>query len=93
MDPLSLDCRISPSDDVVFREFEGEAIVLDTASGIYFGLDPVGTRIWQLITSDCDLRTVFDTVLAEYEVSPQQLERDLLALITELTDRGLVTPR
>ena len=71
MDPLSLDCRVSPCDDAVFRELDGEAVVPDMASGLYFGLDPVGTRIWQLIASDDDLRTVFDTVLAEYDVSPQ----------------------
>ena len=90
---LSLDSRVSPSGHAVFREVDGEGVVLDSGSGTYFGLDSVGTRVWKLIESHGALRPVFDTVLAEYDVAPKQLKQDLLALVTQLVDKGLVTRR
>jgi len=51
----------------------------------------VGTRIWQLIKESGNLRSVFDTMLAEYEVSEQRLTADLDALLTEIAGLGLIT--
>jgi hypothetical protein len=45
---MTLDSRVKVNDDVLFQELQGEAVLLNLKSGVYFGLDPVGTRIWQL---------------------------------------------
>jgi hypothetical protein len=87
---LSLETAVRASDDVVFREVDGEAVILNLASGIYFGLDSVGTRIWQLIEQHQQLSRVLAQLGLEYEAPQEELERDLLRLVTELTDKGLV---
>ena len=77
------------SKDAIFRDLNGEAVILDLASGAYFGLNPVGTRIWQLIERHGRLQTVLDELRQEYEVGPDELERDLLDLVSRLADAGL----
>ena len=79
----------------MFCEFDGEAVILNLDSGICFGLDEVGTHIWQLIGEHRLLQTVFDTMRRDYDVAPDTLERDLLTLVDELCTKGLgrVSPR
>ena len=83
--------RVKISPDVLFQEISGECVLLDLKSENYFGLDEVGTRIWQLI-EECggELRTVFDRMAAEYHVDSAVLERDLKDLMTRLCDNGLI---
>lgn len=87
---ITLSQQAKPSDDVLFQEVGGEAVLLNLASESYFGLDPVGTRIWVLLNDDARLQHVFDTMLGEYEVEPAQLERDLLDLVAKLAEAGLL---
>jgi len=87
---ISLDARISPSPDVVGRVVGGELVLLDLESATYFGLNEVGSRMWTLMGELGSLRQVCDTVSREYDVSRAQLERDLLALVRELHDKGLL---
>lgn len=90
MSDLSLGARLRVSDDVVFRELDGEAVVLNLGSGMYFGLDEVGTRVWSLIEAHGDLRSVYNALLDEYDVAPEILERDLVGLVSEMAEKGLL---
>ena len=77
--------------DVVCREIQGEAVLLNLATGVYFGLDPVGTRVWQLIGEQGSTEKIAEAMLAEYEVDDRRLRQDLDDLIRQLRDKGLVT--
>ena len=81
---------VSIPDDVVFEVLEGEAVVLNLDTGIYFTLNPVGTRIWELIEEHGDLAKVRDAMISEYEVGEETLDRDIEALMRELVEKGLV---
>jgi hypothetical protein len=81
------------SPDVISQEVSGETVLLDLESECYYGLDPVGTRIWQLIRDHGELRTIYDTLLDEYDVEPSRLQSDLEALIADACARGLITLR
>jgi hypothetical protein len=87
---ISLESRVVVNDDVVSRELEGEAVILNLESRTYFGLDPVGTRIWSVLQEDGSLRRAFEVVLQEYEVAPEKLESDILRLVEDLRSKGLV---
>ena len=80
--------RISP--DVVFRDLEGEAVILDLASGRYFGLNAVGTRIWALLEGGTPTDRIVEAIVDEYDADAQQIARDVRGLIDELTSRGLI---
>ena len=89
-DNVSLESSVAISEDVVSRDLEGEAVILNLESGIYFGLDKVGTRIWSLLQEDGSLRRAFEAVQQEYDVAPEKLEGDLLRLAEELRAKGLL---
>ncbi len=87
---LSIASQVRIPDDVIFNELQGEMVLLNLKTGIYFGLDPVGTRAWQLLRGDGRLGVVRDAMLKEYEVSADRIWKDLHDLITRLTEKGLV---
>lgn len=88
--PLTLDTIVSISDDAVFRELEGESVVLNLQTGMYYGLDEVGTRAWRAIEPKGALRQALDGVLRDFETAPTA-EADLLELAAALVDKGLWT--
>ena len=81
---------VRPGEDVLFQELDGEAVLLDMTSEQYFGLNEVGTRIWQLIDTHHDLNAVFQAMSEEYAVEPEQLRRDLDGFVEELSTAGLL---
>ncbi|HYM23840.1 MAG TPA: PqqD family protein [Vicinamibacterales bacterium] len=80
---------ISIPDDVLFRDLDGEAVVLNLKSGTYFGLNPVATRMWQLMTEQRALTRVLESLIDEYDADPKVLEADLLELTRQLSAAGL----
>ena len=87
---MNLKQTITLSPDVISQEVSGETVLLDLESENYFGLDEVGTRIWQLIESAGDLEAIFNTLLEEYDVEEEQLLGDLSDLVGEIENLGLV---
>lgn len=86
-----MDQIVTLSAEVVFQEIGGESVLLDLRTSTYFGLDPVGTRIWQLLAADGQVGRVVEQMLAEYDVARPRLEADVAALLAELAEAGLVS--
>lgn len=76
---------------VVSRQVDGELVILDLESGIYFGLDEVGARFWALASEGASLSAVFEAMLHEYDVDAETLEHDIRSLVSELEKRKLIT--
>jgi len=68
----------------------GEAVILNLKTGVYFGLNEVGARIWSLIQHPQSVRDLRAALLAEYEVEPDVCDRDLLQLLQELEAADLI---
>ena len=79
---------VSPA--VVFRQLEDGAVLLNLESGVYFGLDEVGTRVWTLLLERGTPAAVCDAMIGEFEVEPAVLTGDVLRLVGELQQNGLV---
>ncbi len=89
--PLAILAHAQQEDDERLTRTVGEEVVmLDLASGTYFGLDPVGARIWELMVDGMTLGEIRDQMLAEYEVTQEEIERDILRLAEELNGQGLI---
>lgn len=71
-------------------DLAGEAAILNMATGIYFGLDPIGARVWELIQEPRSIAGVRDALLEEYEAEPAQVESDVRALLGDMASHGLV---
>ena len=87
----TLNSPIRVNEDVLFQELHGEGVLLNLKTGVYFGLDAVGRRVWQLLQEQGTLAAVRSAMLAEYDVAEAQCSADLLALVAEMQKHGLVT--
>jgi hypothetical protein len=81
---------VTASKDQVFCDLAGEAAILNLKNSAYYGLDIVGARIWALVQEPTTVATVRDVILREYDVEPEQCERDLLDLLQKLAAEGLI---
>ena len=88
---MDLSNRFAIKPNAMARQLGEETVILDLESGTYFGLDPVGARIWQLMKEGKSLAEICDVMLDEYEVSREKLERDALALAQDLEARSLIS--
>ena len=87
---LSKTATIVAVSEQISCDLAGEAAILNLKSGVYYGLDSVGARIWTLVQQPLAIPTIRDALLAEYDVEPEQCQRDLLALIAEMMAAGLI---
>jgi len=74
----------------VSADLSGEVVILNLDSGLYYGLDAVGARIWGLIQVPKTVMEIRAALLEEYEVEPERCERDLSALLQSLAAEGLI---
>ena len=87
---MDLTQKITFSESVFAQEVDGEMVLLDMNSENYFGLDEVGTAIWQAMQEKEMLQEVYDVMLEQYDVEPEVLERDLLDFAQKLSESGLI---
>jgi coenzyme PQQ synthesis protein D (PqqD) len=88
--PLRDDQRLTIREDVLSRVLDGEAVLLDLASGTYFGLDTIGTEIWELFKQGVTVAEVRAAIVARYEVDDATVRHDLEELVDEMVKRGLI---
>jgi len=82
--------RVVVPDGVLNSHLQEEAVILNLESERYFGLDDVGTRFLSVLTTSESLEAAYETLSSEYDVDPQVLRQDLLALVEKLIDQGLL---
>ena len=87
---VSFAARVSTPRQVVTRLLGDELVLLNLDTEIYFGLDEVGTRMWDVLSSSPSVEAAFEQLLSEYDVDPASLRADLETLLTQLVDGGLV---
>lgn len=74
----------------MIRQVGDEAVLLDLKTERYLGLDAVSNRIWQVLTAGGTVQAAYDTLLAEFEVDPERLRKDLEEFVQQLLQFGLV---
>jgi hypothetical protein len=82
--------RVIVPDTVLFRELEGEAVILNLETESYLGLDLVGTRMWNVLTAQPSIEAAYQVLLAEYDVAPETLRADLERLLGEMLEHKLI---
>ena len=88
--PLTSDAIVVVSKNQLASSIAGETVILGISAGRYYGLDAVGARIWQLIQAPGSVAEIVRTIVGEYEVDRERCEADVLALLQQLVDAGLV---
>lgn len=81
---------LRPAAHVAAAEIDGEAVLLNVSSGVYFGLNPVATRIWQLIGEGTTTDGIVRALLAEYDVDETVVRSDVTRTVQQLAADGLI---
>src|SRR5512141_948917 len=84
------DSTVVRAKDQVSCDLVGEAVILNLESGVYYGLNPVGARIWELIQEPRTVSAVLDVLLEQYDVTPERCKGDLFALLEDLAAWKLI---
>ena len=87
---VSFSQKVSSPEDVLFRDMGGESVLLNLDNENYYGLDEVGTRMWDVLTTSTSIQTAYETLLAEYDVAPEVLQQDITRLVEDLVAQGLL---
>ena len=87
---MNIDTRLSVPTQVMSRLVGDETVLLDLESGLYFGLDGVGKRIWESIGEGHTLGETAAVIVAEYEVEATVAEADVIDFTRDLVERGLL---
>jgi hypothetical protein len=87
---LMHDGRLTTVPNHAFCELGGEAVVLNLDTGVYYGLDPVGTRVWRLLQQPRTISELRDLIVDEFDVVPDRCEADLRPFLASLQSHGLV---
>jgi hypothetical protein len=76
--------------DIVFRDLEGELVLLNLNTGVYFGLDPVGTAVWRLLDGSRSAAEIVTEMTTEYDVDPETCRADLDRFLENLRTNDLI---
>lgn len=87
---LNLDTRVTIPNGVMFRDLEGEAVLLELGTGRYFGLNETGTRIWLLLQEHGSVESALQAMLKEFDVAEDLLRNELLSFVDTLSSQRLV---
>jgi hypothetical protein len=87
---VTLNTRVVASAGQVSTQLGNETVILGGDQGLYFGLNPVGARVWELLDKPTDVRSIVSVILSEYEAPEETIRADVLKLISEFVEHGLV---
>jgi hypothetical protein len=81
---------IVAADNQISSDCNGEAVILELGKGVYYGLNPVGTCVWELIRDPISATKLRDALLERFDVDQNRCEVELIALLDEMSSRGLI---
>jgi|SRR5262245_52097649 len=84
-------CLRPRGEEIASKVIDGEAIIINLASGIYYSIDKVGALIWEMIENGQTLQETLSAIVARYDVSEEQAQSDIEQLVNDLLQENLVT--
>lgn len=88
--PLSLHTVVVAAAEQVSCPLGEEAAILNLKNSVYYGINPVGARVWELLKQPKRVSELRDVLLDEYEVDQERCSHDLLALLENMRREGLI---
>ena len=82
--------KVAQAAGLVAADMDGEKVMLNIEKGSYYGLNSIGSHIWELLASPRTIQELVDVLTKEYSVEQEICQRDILLFINKLYDQGLV---
>ncbi len=90
MATLTLESRVVRSEEFITSTVDNELVMMSLDKGIYYGLDAIGSQIWETIAAPTTIDALCQKLVDEFEVDPAQCQADVLAFLNELHQEGMV---
>lgn len=87
---FSPDSNLEIPDTTLFQELDGECVLLNLANESYYGLDEIGTRMWNVLSESDSIADAMAVLTKEYDIDEKTLRTDLDQFINELLENKLV---
>ena len=87
---ITIDTIISQAEEIVASDIDGETVMMSVENGKYYGLDEIGSHIWELIERPIKVSNFIDTLFEKFDVTS---ERDVLIFINELNEDRILQAR
>jgi Coenzyme PQQ synthesis protein D (PqqD) len=84
-------CLRPRGEEIASKVIDGEAIIINLTSGIYYSMDKAGGFIWEMIETGQSLQGTLSAIVARYDVSQEQAQSDIEQLVNDLLQENLVT--
>ncbi|MDS4022951.1 MAG: lasso peptide biosynthesis PqqD family chaperone [Candidatus Competibacter sp.] len=84
--------RFARNPDLVAAEVDGETVMMSIDKGEYYGLNAVGSRIWELLESPNSINALCDQLIEEFDVDAEQCRTEVLTFAGELLEQGVIMP-
>ena len=87
---IKTESYIKRNKEIFASEIDDEVVMMNVDTGKYYGMDTVGSRIWELIAEEIQVKEVINKLMEEYDVGEEQCEKDVLEFLNELYENKLV---
>ena len=90
MKRITTESRVSQNKDILASSIDEEKVMMSVEKGLYYGLNPVGSQLWDLIEKKITVSSLIDAVLMKYDVDREDCERDVLVFLEDLYQKGIL---
>jgi hypothetical protein len=90
MDKITNSTLFKRSPELVFTDLDGETIMMSLENNSYYGLNPVATRIWELLSEPKSLENIVDELTSEYDITPEQCKNEVIVFLEEMINKKTI---
>ena len=87
---ISTESIVNQIEDIIASDIDDEVVMMSVENGQYYGLDSIGSRVWELIAKPIKVSKLIADLLLKYDVDRETCERDVLAFLEELHEDGIL---
>ena len=87
---LTADAIVRAASGQISSNLAGEEVILQLETGVYYGLNPVGARVWALLQQPHSVAEICEVLLDEYDVEPARCRQDVQELLAQLAEAQLI---
>lgn len=88
---LSMSSVIQWDPNQIAATVDREIVILSVERGSYYGLDDIGSEIWEKLANPTRIEAICDALAEKYESDRPTIERDVLALLEQMAAEGLIS--
>lgn len=87
---MDLNIQLARGDQYIYNEVDGEVVMMNITTGLYISLNETAKQIWNMMEQPQQVSAIINVLALEYNVTPEQCEKDVLPFIEQLLERGIV---